>query len=332
MTTFDFLMQLRQAGMKIWLEEERLRCSGPEQLMTATLRGQLSERKPEIIAFLRSVENPSTIRSSLVPIQPAGSRLPFFGVPGHTGDVFGYVDLARRLGMEQPFFALQPPGLEPGQVPLPTVEEIAAVFARDILAAYPEGPYLIGGICVGGAVAYELAQQLTSDGHDVGLLVLFSTGCPTVCEPWNRTRAALYNSVGRVVRHTSALLRRAPREWRQYLLERAAEGRADQERLQQDPLRLRLAKATTEAFEAYRPRSSKFPVYMMLPDDPRLKVERALDWGLFAEDFTVVPGPPHCDMHMVMVEPHVGVFARSLDKHFDEINSALGAARKGKYN
>ena len=328
MTTFDLLMQLKESGVKIWLEEGRLRCSGPEELITATVRRQLSERKPEIIAFLRSVENSVASRSSLVPIQPSGGRLPFFGVPGHIGDVFAYVDLARRLGIEQPVFALQPPGLEPGQVPLPTVEEIARLFARDILASYPEGPYLIGGICVGGAIAYELAQQLTSDGHDVGLLVLFGSGSPTVCRPWNRTQAVVSYSVSRVLRHGSALLRRAPGDWRQYLRERATERREDRKRLQENPLRLRLAEATTAAFEAYRPQSSKFPVYMMLPDDPRLVFDRALDWGLFAEDFTVVPGPPNCDMHMAMVEPHVGIFAESLDKRFSEINSAL-AGRTG---
>jgi thioesterase domain-containing protein len=152
------------------------------------------------------------------------------------------------------------------------------------------------------------------------LLVLFSAGCPTVCEPWNRTRAALYQSVRRVVRHGSALLKRAPREWGQYLHERAAERRADQEQLHENPLRIPLVKAMNEAFKAYRPQPGKFPVYMMLPDDqPELMMlARPLDWGLFAKDFTVVSGPPNCDMHMVMVEPHVAKFAQALDVKFRE--------------
>src|SRR5579871_4407277 len=132
MSTFDFLFKLKQSGVRVWLEGERLRCSGPEQALTAEVREHLSARKPEIIAFLKAAEGAdSGSNSSVIPIQAGGTQQPLFMVPGHNGDVFCYVDLARHLGTNQPFFALQAPGMIPGQTPISDVETIAAVFARD---------------------------------------------------------------------------------------------------------------------------------------------------------------------------------------------------------
>ena len=48
---------------------------------------------------------------SLVSIQPQGSLPPFFCVHAVGGNVFSYVSLARRLGLTQPFYALQARGL-----------------------------------------------------------------------------------------------------------------------------------------------------------------------------------------------------------------------------
>ena len=180
MSTFEFLHKLKQSGVKVWLEDDRLRCTGPEQVLMAEVREQLSARKTEIIAFLRSA---ASSEAAVVPLWcpsshwAAGGRL--FAVPGHNGDVFCYVDLARHLGTDQPLFALQAPGMEPGQEPLTSIEEIAALFARDMIAVQPQGPYLLAGFCVGGTIAFELAQQLTAKGHQVSLLALLGSPCPT---------------------------------------------------------------------------------------------------------------------------------------------------------
>jgi thioesterase domain-containing protein len=39
----------------------------------------------------------------------------------------------------------------------------------------PSGPYLVGGYCLGGTIAYEVAQQLSAQGQEVSLLALFDT-------------------------------------------------------------------------------------------------------------------------------------------------------------
>jgi len=317
MSTFEFLHKLNQSGVKVRLEDDRLRCTGPEQVLMAGVHEQLSARKQEIIDFLRSAASSAAgSSSSVLPIQPLGSRRPLFAVPGHNGDVFCYVDLARHLGTDQPLFALQAPGLEPGQDPLPRIEDVATVFARDIEAIQPQGPYLLAGFCVGGTIAFELAQQLTTKGHQTSLLALLGSPCPTSLALRHRGHAAIMNVAERFVRHGSALGQRKPTEWSHYLRERAAERRADRERERQDPLRLRLMETTVEAFKAYQPKAAIFPVHLLIPNDQpdSLLEDRPLDWNLFAKDFTVDLGPAAGDMNTMLLEPHVSLVAQLLTK------------------
>src|SRR5439155_5375056 len=117
-------------------------------------------------------------RHSLVPIQPTGSRPPVFAMPGVSGDVLGYNTLARLLGPDQPFYGLQSRGLDGLEDPLTRIEDIAAEFLREIRAVQPEGPYYLVGLCMGGVVAYEMAQQLHAAGQQVGLLGLLETWPP----------------------------------------------------------------------------------------------------------------------------------------------------------
>jgi thioesterase domain-containing protein len=82
------------------------------------------------------------------------------------------------LGSDQPFYALQPQGLN-GKQPLHNrIEEMAAHYIQEIRSLQPEGPYYIGGHCIGGLIAFEMAQQLYTQGEVVGLLALFDSYAP----------------------------------------------------------------------------------------------------------------------------------------------------------
>jgi thioesterase domain-containing protein len=108
----------------------------------------------------------------LVPIQPNGSRPPFYCVHGAGGHVVLFERLARRLGDDQPFYAFQARGLEGGQEPFTRIEDIAASYVEALLAANPRGPYCLGGYSMGGMVAFEMAQQLGTQGKAVSALVI----------------------------------------------------------------------------------------------------------------------------------------------------------------
>ncbi len=113
--------------------------------------------------------------SSLVEIQPEGDNPPFFAMHAAGGNVLIYRDLARHLGPDQPFYGLQARGLD-GKSPIATsIESMAKIYVKDILSVQPQGPYLLGGYCMGGTIALEVAQQLRAGGHEVALLALLET-------------------------------------------------------------------------------------------------------------------------------------------------------------
>lgn len=113
--------------------------------------------------------------SPLVSIQPQGSRPPLFCFHGAGGNVLIYRDLSQHLGRDQPVYGLQAQGLDGHLPPLTTVEEMAALYLKEIRRVQPQGPYFLGGYCGGGTLAYEAAQQLHATGQSVALLALFDT-------------------------------------------------------------------------------------------------------------------------------------------------------------
>ena len=109
--------------------------------------------------------------SPLVVIRSSGSRIPFFCVHPAGGNIFTYPNLASRFDADQPFYALEqnPTQQEPELIP---IEETAASYLEEICMVQPEGPYLLGGWCYGGLVAFEMAQQLQKRGQMVSLLAV----------------------------------------------------------------------------------------------------------------------------------------------------------------
>ena len=116
--------------------------------------------------------------SSLVPVQPRGSRRPFFCVHAHGGGAIAYYELAQHLHPEQPFYGLQARGLDGQQEPHTNIPDMAAHYIEVMREIQPEGPYLIGGHSFGGLVAFEMANQLQSQGHEIGLLAIIDTTAP----------------------------------------------------------------------------------------------------------------------------------------------------------
>ncbi len=133
-------------------------------------------RNPTIGQLAKCLREHSVSRSSFFPLVGTGTRPPFFVA----GCNYRFRDLSRALGSDQPFFqmdayALQEERLIAGAPLLTTIEDMAADFAREIVAVQPAGPYFLAGQCEGGIVALEIARQLQRDGHRIGALIQFDT-------------------------------------------------------------------------------------------------------------------------------------------------------------
>jgi len=129
----------------------------------------------EELARILRAEVSTSRWSPLVPVQPLGSRPPLFCIHGAGGTVLMYRELSKHLGNDQPFYGLQAQGLDGSAAPLTKIEEMAAVYVSEIRRLQPYGPYFIAGYCMGGTVAFEVAQQLCQQSETVALLALFDT-------------------------------------------------------------------------------------------------------------------------------------------------------------
>jgi amino acid adenylation domain-containing protein len=129
----------------------------------------------QLAEALRSRGWQSLAAPNLVALRGEGSRLPFFCVPPAGSTALQFRGLASLLAREQPFYALQPDGMDGETPPHARVEEIAAHYLRAMRSVQPVGPYLLGGRCTGGIIAFEMAQQLVAMGEEVALLAILDT-------------------------------------------------------------------------------------------------------------------------------------------------------------
>ena len=158
-------------------------------------RDDANAKDAELLDRVRSVLHAQRVRkwSSLVAIQPQGSRLPVFGIHPADGEVFFYHRLAPLLGPDQPVYGLRARGLDGKSPPLSRIEDIAAAYIREVALVQPHGPYIIVGRCGGSRIAYEMAQQLSRSGEAIGLLCVIDPGPisrPTSIRPRLRTSPA----------------------------------------------------------------------------------------------------------------------------------------------
>jgi amino acid adenylation domain-containing protein len=112
---------------------------------------------------------------SLVPIHPISDDLeqqPLFIIHW-----LNHRELYQQLGVNRPIYGLHY-GIANAsdRVPtLPTIEDLAAHYIKEMRDLQSQGPYHLLGHSWGGTIAYEMSRQLVAQGHEVGLLGLFDT-------------------------------------------------------------------------------------------------------------------------------------------------------------
>ena len=277
--------------------------------------------------------------SPLVAIQVAGSRPPFFCMHGAGGTVLMYRDLSRHLGDDQPFYGLQSQGLDGSCAPLTKVEEMAALYVKEIRKVQPHGPYFLGGYCMGGTVAFEVAQQLHAESEPVALLALFDTmnwhKIPLTI--WSKSshatqrlffHAASFFSVDsegkiRFLKEKLNALRQRIPVWRGMLLSRVSKGSSI---MAPDSALGQIWRANDLASWNYVPRSYSGVVTDIRPakqyrvfSKPDLKWDRLAQGG---QETFILPVNPA----MMLVEPFVGHLAVALRRSIDAAMSRCDAS------
>ena len=317
----DFLAELGRKDIQVWGDGERLKCNAPEGALTPDLRDQIRNRKSEILEFLRAADAVARQQPAIVPLQPRGVRTPIYGVPGHPGDVFCFSDFAKRLGNDQPFYGLEPPGLDGRRQPMDRVQDLASYFADQIQAFQPAGPYIIAGYCSGGATAFELARELVQRGSTVPLLAMFATPYPAMFRPLPRFAFNVQYWTGRGFLHIREMAKMPSLAARRsYLVERIrarlkamneAKGPATT-----DPVLARRAKVSSTAITAvrrYAPSRYSGRVCLFVPNKAWSRSGTApLRWKSAAPNAETYFGPDTCDGLLMLLEPDAPTFAELL--------------------
>ena len=129
---------------------------------------------PTIRHLAMAARRPGAVtRSAIVPVQTAGRLSPLFFLHGDFVEGGLYcIKMARHIGADRPFYAIDPHGVH-DQTPH-SIEEMAASRLELVRQVRPHGPYVLGGFCNGGLVAFEMARQLEAAGETVSSLILIS--------------------------------------------------------------------------------------------------------------------------------------------------------------
>jgi thioesterase domain-containing protein len=324
MTVVELVTGLREHGAKLWVDGDRLRCSAPPGVVTEATKAELTSRKDEIVALLRYAESLESGPRAIVPLKGDGDRPPLFGVPGHNGDVFCYVTLARHLAAGHPLLGIQPPGLD-GSPPLQSVEELAAYEVGQIRRYRPRGPYLLIGFCAGGTIAFEIARQLVEQGERVPLLALVASPFPTTYRLGGQLSVAARYLARRAPYHLRRLARGSlPDSLR--TLPRNLAGHDAGPPLPPGHARLaesreRVMRTTIAAIRRHSLRPFAGPVDVFLPSEAwRREGARPDLWRTAAQVTREHVNPEACEADDILMEPHVAAVAAALSARLREVD------------
>jgi phthiocerol/phenolphthiocerol synthesis type-I polyketide synthase E len=116
----------------------------------------------------------------------------FFLIHDGFGEILLYLNLARRMPEDLAVFGIERSCIAGVALDHTTVEQIAAFYLEQVRKQQPHGPYLLGGMCAGGVIAYEMASQLVHAGEDIELVALLDAARPRAAKkPWLMTTQRL---------------------------------------------------------------------------------------------------------------------------------------------
>jgi pimeloyl-ACP methyl ester carboxylesterase len=122
--------------------------------------------------------------SLLLTVKGDGNRPPLFYTHAAYGNVLFVRRLVPYLEAEQPLHAIQARGLQEGEIAHRSFEAMAKDYCGVIRQVQGNGPYILAGHCVGGLIAYAMAQYLKSQGESVAAVIMIDPDYHPNGVPW----------------------------------------------------------------------------------------------------------------------------------------------------
>ncbi|MFT4043081.1 MAG: amino acid adenylation domain-containing protein [Gordonia sp. (in: high G+C Gram-positive bacteria)] len=117
----------------------------------------------------------------LLPIRPAGHKIPLFCIHPAVGLAWAYAGLARHVDADTPLYGLQVPGIADDAESIdafPTLDMLAERYLGEIRKVVPAGPFHLLGWSLGGVIAQAIAAQLAAAGEQIGSLTMLDATAP----------------------------------------------------------------------------------------------------------------------------------------------------------
>ena len=163
---------------------------GGSSLQAARMIAELAHRRGVSVPLTTIVEAP-TIRAfagrvdagavatpgGLVVLRRSGARRLFLVHDGD-GETLLYRNVANRLPASISVYGIQPERRTNIPLTFLSIEAMAASYVKTVRAEQPDGPYLLGGMCAGGLIAFEMARQLQAAGAVVERVVMMDSATP----------------------------------------------------------------------------------------------------------------------------------------------------------
>jgi thioesterase domain-containing protein len=164
--------------------------TGGSSLAAASLFAEIT-RKFGVTLPLTTILSSPTIRTlaqhvgaqgvhtaeALVALKDGSSRNLFLVHDGD-GETLLYTNIARRLSDDVAVFGINPRTMPNIPLAHTRVEDMASFYIERIREKQPQGPYLLGGMCAGAVIAYEMANQLVHQGERVDFVLLLDAATP----------------------------------------------------------------------------------------------------------------------------------------------------------
>jgi FkbH-like protein len=147
---------------------------------------------PTVAGLAKRVAGDVT-RDSLVLIREGSSDRPaLFLVHDGDGETMLYRNLALLLHEEHAVYGLQPLSVVGVAIAHTRISDMASYHLERIRSVQPSGPYLVGGMCAGGVIAYEVARQLEEVGERVAMVALIDAADAAAVEKsWRHAEARM---------------------------------------------------------------------------------------------------------------------------------------------
>jgi len=119
-------------------------------------------------------KSPRTIshQDVLVLLRAGNGDPPVFLIHDGDGETLLYRSLAHSLKPTIPVYGVQPGSRDELPIPYTRIEDLAAYYIEQIRQVQPQGPYFLGGLCLGGVLAFEMGLQLQKQGQVVEMVAL----------------------------------------------------------------------------------------------------------------------------------------------------------------